>query len=57
MVPGEEVKDLLLAAGDSSKSFHDSTGCLPCCLCCRGKEYLADKGEEMLLAQEAHSMN
>lgn len=57
MVPGEEVKDLLLAAGDSSKSFHNSTGCLPCCLCCRGKEYLADKGEEMLLAQEAHSMN
>lgn len=51
MVPGEEVKDLLLAAGDSSKSFYDGTGCLPCRLCCWGKEHLADTGEEMGLTQ------
>lgn len=51
MVPGKEVKDLLLAAGDSSKGFHDGTGCLPCCLCCWGKEYLPDTGEEMGLGQ------
>lgn len=51
MVPGEEVKDLLLAAGDSSKSFHDGTRCLPCCLCRWGKEYLPDTGEEIGLAQ------
>lgn len=56
-VPGEEVKDLLLAAGDSSKSFHDGTGCLPCCLCCWGKEYLPDMGEEMRLFFLAHRMS
>lgn len=51
MVPGEEVKDLLLAAGDGSKSFHDGTGCLPRCLCCWGKEDLPDTGEETGLVQ------
>lgn len=51
MVPGEEVKDLLLAAGDSSKSFHNGTCCLPCCLCRWGKEYLPDMGEKIGPAQ------
>ena len=44
MVPGEEVKDLLLAAGNGGQSFHNGTGCLPGCLCRRRKEHLQGTG-------------
>ena len=30
MVPGEEVQDLLLAAGDGGQRLHDGAGRLPC---------------------------
>lgn len=40
IIPGEEVKDLLLAAGNGGQSFHNGTGCLPCRLRCWSKEHL-----------------
>lgn len=42
-VPGEEVEDLLLAAGDGGQSFHDGAGGLPCSLCGWSEEHLQDK--------------
>lgn len=45
MVPGEEVKDLLLAAGDGGQRLHDGAGRLPGSLCRRSKEHLRGRGE------------
>lgn len=55
MVPGEEVKDLLLAAGNGGKSFHDGTGCLPSSLRGGSKEHLQDTGEKPLVQMTAVS--
>ena len=50
MVPGEEVKDLLLAAGDGGQRFHDGAGRLPCSLCRRSKEHLQGVGRSAWLS-------
>lgn len=44
MVPGEQVEDLLLAAGDGGESFHNGTGCLPRSLRRRSEEHLQGAG-------------
>lgn len=39
-IPGEQIQDLLLAAGDCGKSLHNSASCLPGCLSGRCKKDL-----------------
>lgn len=47
-VPGEEVQDLLLAAGDGGQRLHDGTGCPPRGLRRRREEHLQAMGEKPL---------